>query len=401
MAEVRPIMESPQVALAIPLAYGDSYRSYRILGTTPAYVENYDGEFARGRMFEAPMEAVVGATVARLTGLDYGSTFVGTHGDAAGGHVHEEHKYLTVGVLKSTGTVLDNLIITDVASVWIVHDGHHGAHDDHSTAEDERVEDHHHHDHEHDDHDHRHGQDQHNHHDDDLQHGHNHDHDHGAHEHDHRHDHADHHHHDHDHGDHDHDADHHGREAIAFGSEPDSMELTAVLMKYRNKLTMLNMPRIINQQTTMQAVLPALEINRLFQMIGIGVSTIRLIAFAIMFMSAFSVFFVLYNRLRERVFELALLRAVGYGRRKLFELLIWEGLGLTVAGVVLGLLLSRVGLWLVNSKSVSDFSFRFSAGLILPELWLVGLTLAVGLLAALLPAIKATRINVPEVLARR
>ncbi|MEL6802451.1 MAG: ABC transporter permease, partial [Bacteroidota bacterium] len=51
MAEARQIMENPMVKEAIPLAYGDSYRGYRILGTTEAYLDKYDAQLADGRVF--------------------------------------------------------------------------------------------------------------------------------------------------------------------------------------------------------------------------------------------------------------------------------------------------------------------------------------------------------------
>ncbi|MEO0341353.1 MAG: ABC transporter permease, partial [Bacteroidota bacterium] len=148
----------------------------------------------------------------------------------------------------------------------------------------------------------------------------------------------------------------------------------------------------------MQAVIPALEINRLFYMLGVGATTLRLIAGGIMVMAGFSVFFVLYNRLRERKFELALMRSVGYRPWQLFGLLILEGLLLAIVGYVLGWLLSRAGLYVINQQAQGDFNFHFSSAWILNEGWLFLITILVGVGAALIPAWYAMRMNISSVL---
>ncbi len=346
LAEARKIMESPLVEEAIPLAYGDSYNGFRIVGTTNDYINKYKAEFATGQTFVKPMEAVIGAEVARKTEIKEGGTFLGTHGEVAEGHVHEGHPYLVVGVLKPTNTVLDQLVLTNVESVWQVHTEH----DSHETAIDTL-------------------------HATELDFDHNHDHDH----------------------DHDHEGEHdHGEDFITA----DSMEITAVLLKYKTRMAVLSMPRIINGQTNMQAVLPALEINRLFHMIGIGANTLKLIAGGIMLMAGFSVFFVLYSRMRERRYELALMRSVGYRPLHLFSLLLLEGILLAALGYFLGWLLSRLGLLFINQHSEGDFNLHFGGGWVSGEGWLLLGTFLVGILAALLPALQAMRMDVSNTLSR-
>jgi putative ABC transport system permease protein len=111
------------VAQAIPLALGDSLRGYRIVGTTREFLALYRATLAEGRLFEAPMEAVMGAAVARATGLGSGGQFVGSHGLAPGGPAHEDDRYTVTGVLAPTGSVIDRLVLTPVESVWFVHEG--------------------------------------------------------------------------------------------------------------------------------------------------------------------------------------------------------------------------------------------------------------------------------------
>jgi len=342
LAEARKIMESPIVKEAIPLAYGDSYKGYRILGTTTDYLKKYNAEFKSGHAFSKSMEAALGADVLEKTGLELGSVFLGTHGDAHQGHVHEDHPYTVVGVLEKTNTVLDRLVLTNVESVWQVHSNHGGHEHAIDTLHAMEL---------------------------DFDHDHEHDHDH----------------------DHDHD---HAEEVITA----DSMEITAILMKYKSKMSVLSMPRIINDQTNMQAVLPALEINRMFHMLGLGATTLKLIAGGIMLMAGFSVFFVLYSRLRDRKHELALMRSVGYRPGHLFGLLILEGLFLAIIGYVLGWLLSRLGIYFINRQAESDFNLHFESKWVPGEEWLLLLTILVGMLSALLPAWRAMRMDVSNIL---
>lgn len=112
----------PLVKEAIPLAYGDSYRSYRIVGTDSNYLGKYNCVFSGGRIFNTDMEAVIGSEVAAHTGLKIGDTFAGMHGLSDNGHAHTAFKYRVTGILMENNTVVDKLVLTNVASVWKIHD---------------------------------------------------------------------------------------------------------------------------------------------------------------------------------------------------------------------------------------------------------------------------------------
>ena len=122
LAEVQALQANPQVAKLIPISMGDSFKGYRIIGTTPDYVSHYAGVMASGAMWQAPMQAVLGAKVARDTGLRVGDSFVGSHGLGGGGHAHGQTPYAVTGVLAPSGSVMDRLILTATESVWRVHE---------------------------------------------------------------------------------------------------------------------------------------------------------------------------------------------------------------------------------------------------------------------------------------
>jgi putative ABC transport system permease protein len=350
--EINKLRKSPLVRQITPLAYGDSYRSFRILGTDTTYMGRYGATYASGHVFSGDFEAVIGAEVARQTGLTVGQTFVGTHGEAEEGEAHAHQPYKVTGILQPAYNVLDRLVMTTVPSVWKMHEEGHEAP---STPEKEGDNaGHDHADHKHDDHE-----------------GHSHD--------------------DHDHADHDH--------AAAALEDDSTREITAALLRFRSPMAMMSLPRTIQATTSMQAVIPALEINRLLHLMGIGASTLKALALGIMLISGFSVFLTLYNRLRERRYELALLRSMGSSRGRLFALLLGEGIVLAGLGALVGLILSRLGLWWLNNGAARDFHITFSATPIRSEILLVAATVALGLLAALIPAIKAFYLNISKTLA--
>jgi len=112
----------PTVARAIPLSLGDSFRGHRIVGTRHGLIEQHGASLAAGRLWEGPMQAVLGASVAQDTGLALGASLVGQHGLGEGGGGHDAHPLTVVGVLAPTGGVIDRLILTDVTTVWQVHE---------------------------------------------------------------------------------------------------------------------------------------------------------------------------------------------------------------------------------------------------------------------------------------
>jgi putative ABC transport system permease protein len=126
LSDVQALREHPHVKQIIPLSLGDNLAGYRIVGTTHDYVTHYGATIAQGRLWDHPLDAVLGAQVAHTTGLQLGQTFVGIHGLGAGGHAHDYAPYAVTGILAPCGCVLDRLALTSTESVWKVHDDLHG-----------------------------------------------------------------------------------------------------------------------------------------------------------------------------------------------------------------------------------------------------------------------------------
>ncbi len=124
LKEVDALRANPQIAKAIPIGIGDSIGGARIVGTSDEFIPFYGGTLASGTLAVAAMDAVLGAGVARHTKLKLGDKFVGSHGLGESGDEHEAFPYRVVGILKPTGRVIDETVVTPLESVWRVHEGH-------------------------------------------------------------------------------------------------------------------------------------------------------------------------------------------------------------------------------------------------------------------------------------
>ncbi|MFD2932470.1 FtsX-like permease family protein [Spirosoma flavum] len=325
--EAERLTRNPMIKTAIPLSMGDNYQSFRIVGTNKKYLDHFGATIVQGKLFQQPLEVVVGPRVVAVTGLKIGDTFAGSHGLDKDGEVHANSKYKVVGVLNPTNTVADQLILTPLSSIWSIHehhDEHHEVGEAHETGATHEEEDHH---------------------------------------------------------------------------EEAPREITSMLIKFRNPMGMM-LARGINSNSKLQAALPNIEINRLFSLLGVGVETLRGLAIVIMLISGISVFVSLYNSLKERRYEMALMLSMGATRAQLFGMLLLEGLVLALIGFVLGVIFSRVGLWLFSSSVSSEYHYNLAAFGILPEEWvLLGVAIIIGLLAAALPALGVYRMNISRTLA--
>ena len=181
----------------------------------------------------------------------------------------------------------------------------------------------------------------------------------------------------------------------------DEKELTALLIQYSSPLAAAILPRYVNQNSGMQAASPAYETARLFTIIGVGVDVLRGFALALILAAGLSVFIALYNALLERRYDLAVMRTLGASPARLMTLMLFEGALLAGFGAALGIALGHaltemLGVAFKAAKQVAVTGWAW----VPEELWLVGLALAVGIVAALLPAWRAYRTDIAGTLAR-
>jgi putative ABC transport system permease protein len=131
--EAEKIASHPLIKRTIPIALGDSYANVRIVGTTEEYAKLYQADLAKGQWYQQNFEVVIGSIAAQNLKLTVGSKFESTHGLSNDGHAHE-NPFTVVGVLKPTYSVLDNLILTNIPSIWEMHEEHNHEHDEEPTV---------------------------------------------------------------------------------------------------------------------------------------------------------------------------------------------------------------------------------------------------------------------------
>ena len=262
--EAKKIAENKYIGSAIPIAIGDNYKGYKIVGTSIDYVDLNKTSIEAGAMFNKTYEVVIGNAVSENLNLNIGDTFYSGHGMIENAvESHDDYPLKVVGILKPTQNVIDRLILTNLESIWHLHE-----HED-----------------ENDNQDHTH----------------------------------------------------------------DNEDITALLIKFKNKRGLLFLPRNINENTPFQAALPKYQLDKLFKFTAIGTKAITWIALSILFVSGISMFVSLYRMVKERAKELALIRTYGANRNTLILLVFSEGLLVGVFSFSLGVLLATFSLQTIIS----------------------------------------------------
>ncbi|WP_462247788.1 ABC transporter permease [Ekhidna sp.] len=316
---------------AIPISLGDSHKGYRIVGTSSAYPDLYKAMLAEGDWFSSEMTATIGATVAKNLGISLGDELESAHGLSEGGEAHDEHPFIVTGIMKPTGSVVDQLILVSIQSVWEVH----GGHEEHDHEEDSDM----------------------------------------------------------------HDMVELKKLGISVTKEQLADEdITSMLVKYRSPMAAVQLPRIVNGTSNLQAASPPYETARLFNIIGVGVDVVNVLGLIIITLSATSVFIALINSLKERKYELAIMRSMGASQFKIFLLILTEGIVLTIIGSLCGFGLAHLGFGvLVNSMEQIQTSGLF---FVEDEYYVMLGSLAVGIFASIIPAFLAYKSDISETLSK-
>lgn len=324
LEEAEGVSKNRLIENVIPLGLGDNYEGFRIVGTNYDYLELYQATFQEGKVWESPFDVVLGYDVAQKLQLKAGDSFVGSHGIGSSSHEHEEHPYRVNGILKKNGTVVDNLILTSIESVWYTHD------EEHDLAN--------------------------------------------------------------------------MKKPVATSGFPEAgegREITSLLVQYRSPMAAVQLPRFINSRSALQAASPAFEITRLFELLGVGITFIRGLAIVIIIIAGLSIFIALYNSLKERKYDLAIMRTIGASKTQVFFHIVFEGIILTSLGALAGIFIGHLFLYfLVISHEQGSLSGLSATLFLKEELWIVAYAVMIGIIAALLPAWQAYNTNITKQLTK-
>ncbi|MGY6522357.1 MAG: ABC transporter permease [Mongoliitalea sp.] len=201
--------------------------------------------------------------------------------------------------------------------------------------------------------------------------------------------------------DHDHDK---FTQAVAkrgFPETDEDREITSMLVQYRNPMAAVQLPRFINSRSSLQAASPAFEVSRLFELLGFGVKLIQGLAIIIIVIAGLGIFIALFNSLKERKYDLAVMRTLGASSGQLFIHIVLEGVILTFLGAVTGILIGHGFLFALVAQNDQGALSTLSAMVFLPEeLWIIVYALVVGVLASLIPAWNAYQTDIAKQLTK-
>jgi len=294
--DAKKIGKNPLIKDAIPISYGDNYKGFRIVGTTNDFRNLYEADLENGRDVEKAMEVVIGHSVAVTSNLNIGDTFLSSHGLVEANIETHNEEFTVVGILKPIQKVIDRLIICNLESIWDVHN--HDSQDHH--------EEEHHKERNHDDLD-----------------------EHDTHK-------------------------NHKKEALDTHEHYEE-EITSLLVSFRNPTGYLTLPRVIDKDTNMQAALPKYELDKLYEFLGGGFKMIAWIAYLILIISGLTIFISLYKMVKERAFDLALLRTYGASNLQLIKMVAYEGFAIVFFAFLFGLILLKTVLpYLLSSTKINS-----------------------------------------------
>jgi putative ABC transport system permease protein len=180
--------------------------------------------------------------------------------------------------------------------------------------------------------------------------------------------------------------------------------VTAVLVGLKSRTAVFKMQRYVNEyrDEALLAILPGVALDQLWQVVGVVERTLLLVSAMVVLVGLSGLVAVVLAGLNERRRELAILRSVGAQPTDIFLMLVVEGLGITVIGSLLGVVLLALATAILGP--LAEAHYGLSVGFILlamDEIPLLGTVVIVGLLASLVPGYRAYRLSLADGLTPR
>lgn len=328
---------------AIPLALGDYFGKFRLVGTTPEfftklfYGEDVDQPFTfrEGRGFQTftdengYFEAVLGHRVAREMNVRVGDVINPAHGDPEG-KSHAEG-FTVVGILDPTGTPQDRAAFVNLEGFYLM-EGHADDVDDESVAtvaaENQAARD-------------------------------------------------------------------RGDFASLKPLTIPEREVTAIMVK-TGFLHGPAIQNIINETRQARAAAPMGEIAKLMDaIIGPIISVLLIVTLVTTVVAAVGVLVAIYNSMNDRRRDIAVMRALGARRDTVTSVIVLESFIIGILGVIAGWVVAHAAIHFnrgrIEDQTGMSVNFFTSHPV---ELYILPIVLGLALVAALLPAVSAYRTDV-------
>jgi putative ABC transport system permease protein len=317
------IQKHPAVAWTIPYSLGDGHRGFRVVGTTQDFFDHYhfrgdhQVELAEGKVFDGLWDVVIGADVAKKLDYHLGQKVIVEHGvtHGAGIEKHADKPFVVAGILKPTGTAIDQALYMSLEGVEAMHF-------------DEKIP-----------------------------------------------------------------------VASIKKSDVKIDSVTSFFLRTKSRMETLRLQREINdfKDEPLLAIIPGVTLSELWHSLSYVEQVLKAISWMVVAVGFMAMLIALTTSLNERRREMAILRAVGASTGKIMALLIFESTVLTLAGILLGTVVSLGMTALLRPWLEQEFGFYLvGAALGSTECVYLGATLVGGILIGLIPAFRAQRMALKD-----
>ena len=198
---------------------------------------------------------------------------------------------------------------------------------------------------------------------------------------------------------HDHDHDHHHHKTTVVEEDK---EITALLVNYNSPRAKFSIPGIVNNKEQLMAAEPSIEIQRLLDLVQPAVKVVTVLAWFIFGLAFFSMLITMINSMKNRKYEIAMMRASGATSKLVLISILAEGFLIAFIGGLLGVFMGHILLEIMGQYLTNHYHYQFS-GLIFNyfELWLLIGTIATGIISAFIPAIAAYNMDISSTLKKK
>lgn len=181
-------------------------------------------------------------------------------------------------------------------------------------------------------------------------------------------------------------------------------QITAFLVRTKNRFETLGLQREINiyADEPLMAIIPGVALSELWSVVSYAEDGLRLVSWSVLVVGLLAMLIAIYTSLQERRREMAILRSVGAGLRKIATLLVAEAVLLTILGIGLGLALTYSALFILQPVIEAKFGLLLPIQTLSALEWIfVGAIVAAGFVIGFVPAVKAYRNSLADGLAVR
>ncbi len=332
------IKKRSEIEWTIPYSLGDGHKGFRVVATDENFYVHYrfrgDGkvEFRDGKPALEIWDAVIGSEVEKKLKYKVGDRIVIAHGvtRGVGIQMHDDKPFHVTGILKPTGTALDQSIYISLYGMEAIHiDWQDGA----SPTDEKRVN-----------------------------------------------------------------PESLNKENIQIG------QITSFFLRTKNRIETLRLQREINNypEEPLLAIIPGVTLSELWRGLSQINLVLKIISWLVICVGIAAMLSSILAGLNERRREMAILRSLGAGPKRLTILLVFESTLVTVIGIIIGVVFELTSFFILESWLQNQFGlFIVGNPFTIVEVIYLLVTIILGMLVGLVPAYKASQLALKDGLSVR